>query len=349
LIANSPGPFRLKLPSKFDRKKIKLDNIVEIWRGFGPGTLKLDYCGFVRAWMFADNAGLEYTELYGLSSMELLARRIVYAYAGSVQAEMTDQADDMIKAIVKDQLGSDAVASRDLTNVGGGFTIQSDLADGVSLTKAFAFKNVLEICQEISDACMQAGTHLYFDMVPLISSTVTGALAFQFRTFAHWRGSDRTWDSSSPIFVGPEWGNLQNGSMEFDYSEEVNYVYALGQGEGSAREVVGVPDYGRIYMSIWNWREGTKDARNIDLGDTAALTGEANTYLNEHMPIFRFNGDIVQTPSFQYGLDWFFGDRITVIYAGIQRDANINKIHISRDSSGQESITAHVLVDNENY
>lgn len=343
-ITNAPAPFALKLPTKFDRSKIKLDSIVEIWRGHGPGTLKLDYCGFVRGWVFGDNAGLEYTLIFGYSSMELLARRIVANYAGSAQAEMTDNADDTIKAIGKDQLGSDTTAARDLTSVGGGFTIQADLADGQSLTKAFSWKNVLEIMQEIADASAQAGTEVYFDIVPMVSSSVTGALAFQLQTYTDQRGDDRTWDSSKPVFIGPEWGNFENGAAEYDYTEEVNYVYALGQSEGVDREKVEVPDTSRMGMSIWNRREGAKDARDIDFGDTAALTGEANTYLAEYKPVFRFSGDIVETPAFRYGRDWGWGDRVTAIYAGIQRDAMIGKVLIGMDSTGQESITARLEV-----
>jgi hypothetical protein len=341
-VANSPAPFRLRLPSKFDRSKIKLDNIVEIWRGYGPGTLKLDYCGFVRAWVFADDAGQEYTELYGLSSMELLARRITKDFTG---IRVVDHTDDMIKAYVKDTLGSDAGTGRDLTSVGGGFTIQIDLADGPSHTRTFAYKNMLEIAQEICDASFQAGTELYFDIVPVISSSVTGALAFQLQTFTDQRGDDRTWDSSKPVFVGNEWGNFQNGSLEFDYSEEVNYAYVLGQGEGGSRETAEVSDTSRLGMSIWNRREGSKDARGVDYGDTAALTGEGNTYLRESMPKFRFGGEIIETPTFRYGRDWGFGDRVTSIYAGYQRDAMISKVLVSRDSSGQESITASLLVE----
>ena len=347
-IANTPAPFRLKLPSKFDRNKIKLDNIIEIWYGFGPSTLKLVYCGFLRAWKFTDDAGVEYTELYGLSSMELLIRRIVKDYSGSSQAKMTDEADDMIKAIAKDQLGTDAAAGRDLTSVGGGFTIQSDLADGYSVTKAFADKKVLEICQEIAGAGRQAsdtGEAIYFDIVPIVSSSVTGALAFQLQTFTGQRGNDRTWDSSQPVFVGPEWGNFQNGYMEFDYLDEVNYVYALGQGEGSVREVVTVADTTRSGMSIWNLREGAKDARQIDFGDTAGLTGEANTYLDENKPKFRFGGDIVETPAFRYKRDWDFGDRVTAIYADIQKDAMINKVLVSQNSNGQRTITAKLEIE----
>jgi hypothetical protein len=95
-------------------------------------------------------------------------------------------------------------------------------------------------------------------------------------------------------------------------------------------------------MSIWNRREGAKDARNVDYGDTAALTGEANTYLNENKPKMKFSGDIVETPAFRYGHDWWFGDRVTLVYAGIEKDSLINKVMVSKGEDGQETITARI-------
>ena len=160
LLANEPGTFRLKLPAQFDRSHVRLDNIIEIWRGHDPGTLKMEYCGFLRAWTFSDEAGVTCTELFGLSSMELLRSRIVYSYAGSASAKMTDYADDMIKDVVYYGLGAGAAGTRNITSVGGGFTRQADLADGQSITKAFAYKNILEVCQEIADASKQAGTEV---------------------------------------------------------------------------------------------------------------------------------------------------------------------------------------------
>ncbi len=342
---NDIAPFSIRLPKKFDRNKIVLDGIIEIWRGFGPGNLKLDYCGFIRRWSFEDEAGFEFTYLTGYSVMDLLRRRVVANYAGSAQAKMTNEADDMIKAIAKDQLGADTTAARDLTSVGGGFTIQADLADGQSITKGFSYRNVLELAQDISIASSQAGTDVYFDMVPIISSTGTGSLGFQLQTFTDQRGNDRTWDSSQPIFIGTEWGNFENGLLEYDYSDEVNYCYVLGPGEGAARETTEVSDTTRINASIWNRREGTKDARNLETGDTGSRTADGYTYLQENKATLRLRGNIVETPAFRYGIDWMFGDKVTVSYAGLQRDAMINKVRISCDSNGDETITARLEID----
>ena len=338
-LANEPGPFRIRMPARFDRNKIKLDNIIEIWRGHGPGTLKLDYCGFLRAWVFADDGGNEYTELYGYSTMELMKRRVT-----GYLDYYSDNADDVIKDYVDVSMGATAVGDRDLTSVGGGFTIQADLADGASVDGMTRWDNLLDACTDIADASKQLGTPLYFDVVPIMSSSTTGTIAFQFQTFTDQRGNDRTWDSYKPVFLGPKWGNLQNCAIEFDHTEEVNYCYALGQGDGEASEVSEVSDTSRIESSIWNLREGAVDV-GTQSGDADERTDKGNSYLDENKPRLRFSGNIVENNAFCYGRDWYFGDKCTISYAGYQWDAMISRVLVSRGSDGQESIDAALEVD----
>lgn len=347
LLANEPGPFLIKMPAEFDRNKIRLDNIIEIWRGHGPGTLKLDYCGFLRGWRYYSEAGIDCTDLYGLSTMELLNRRIVYAAAGDAEAAMTDQADDLIKAVVIDQLGSDAAAGRDLTSVGGGFTVQGNVSDGAAIEANFSYRNVLELCQEAAAASLQSGTPLYFDIVPLVSSSVTGALAFQFRTYTEQRGDNRAWDSGNPLFVGEDWGNLEAGSVDFDATGEYNWCLALGDGEGADRDTAYASYADRVDASIWNLREGTADGRGFVTSIWTSLSYCAGLFLEDHRLKYKFGGDIVETPYFRYGRDWHFGDRVAAVYRDIQVDATIDRVIIRSDDLGQETITASLKVDIE--
>jgi hypothetical protein len=343
LGVNEPTPFRIRLPAGFDRSMVQLDDIIEIWRGHGPGTMKLDYCGFLRDWEYSDDAGIEFTELRGWSSMYLLAGRICAVTSIYQLTPLTDQADDMIKAIAHDQIGADAGTGRNLTSVGGGFTIQSDNADGVSLTKQPAWSNLLTVCQEIADASNQGGTAVYFDVVPVVSSTVTGALAFDLRTWTGQRGNNRAWNSSQPAFIGSDWGNLENGSLRKDCTDEKNYVFVLGQGDGAGREYVEVQGAVNTY-SIWNRREGACNGGNADSGDTAALTAEGNAYLRQNKVKITFTGDIIETPYFRYGRDWNFGDSVAITYGGWQFDGKVNKVVIGRGQDGQEVIKSRLEV-----
>lgn len=347
-IVNEPGPFSIKLPYNFDRSMIGPDYIVEFWRGIEGNSLVMDYCGFIRTIVFGDKDGIPYTEIGGFSTMELLTRRIAQDNGATVNTTLTNEADDLLKAIFRDQFGSDAITGRNLTNVAGGVTVEYDYAAAPSQTKEFKHKNVLEVMQEIAQASKEAGTNLYFDVVPIIGSITTGVLGLQFRTFIWQRGIDRSADSGrrcgNPVYIGIDWENLTNGELSYDYSEEINYVTVLGKGDGASQEIVERSDVTRIDKTIWNRREGIKSATNAAIGDTAALNAEGDNFLQENKPRISFTGDITETKAFRYGYHYSFGDRVTVQYAGYEADAYINKVFVSK-AEGPEVINCKLEVD----
>jgi hypothetical protein len=344
LLVNEPGPFSIRLPYNFDRSMIGADYIIEIWRGIEGSNLLMDYCGFIRTLVFGDENGVPYTEISGFSTMELLTRRTARDNGATVNTTLTNDADDLLKAIFIDQFGADSIAARNLTAVAGGVTVQSDNAAAPSQTKEFKHKNVLEVMQEIAQASKEAGTELYFDVEPVIDSITTGTLGFIFKTYIGQRGSDRTFDSNNPVYIGPDWENLVNGSLVYDYSNEINVVTVLGKGDGPGQETVERTDPTRIATSIWNRREGIKTASNAASGDTAALNAEGDAFLNENKPKLHFTGDIQETQSFRYVYNWSFGDRVTIQYCGMEKDANVNKVFVSK-GAGAEVITARMEVD----
>jgi len=345
-IANQVGVCKIKLPAKFSKRKLKLDAITEIWQGYGPGTLKMDFCGFLRAWNLGDDAGLDYYDLYSLSLMHLLKRRCVMNLSGSAQADKTDYADDMLKEVVKEQLGSSAGTGRNLTSVGGGFTIENDLAKGPSVSKAFAHKKVFDTATEIVQSSNELGTKLYFDIEPIITEIATGKLGLFFRTYTGQRGDNRTVESgiANPVFIGKEWGNFSNGLLEIDYQDEENFIRVLGQGKGTDREYVERSNASRIGKSIWNRCEGTRDARDVEIGDTTTLNSEGDAALDEMAPKFRLSGDVIETPTFRYGIEWNFGDLVTVTYKGIQMSGMIDIVVVKKTPSSPRRVTARINI-----
>jgi hypothetical protein len=354
-IANKPAPFRIRMPARFDRNLIRLDNIVEIWRGFGPGALKLDYCGFLRSWPYINQNGIDSTDLIGYSTMDLLRRRIVKDYEGSAQSNKTGPADDVIKEMADEQIGTSAGTGRNLTSVGGGFTIQADNSEGETVTMELSHKNLLAACQELSDASRLSGTKIYFDIVPIISSATTGMISFQLQTYSDYRGNDHSSDSDVPIYIGAAWGNVGDSELVYSELDNMNYCYVIGNGKGESQETYEIDDSSTLFCSInhsiWNRCEGIRDARNTDIGDTDALISEGGIFLVENWPSHKYSGDITETPTFRYGKDWGFGDLVTLVYPkvglwnGLQLDAMIDKVYIRCNSSGQEDISAHLDIE----
>jgi hypothetical protein len=269
-----------------------------------------------------------------------LKRRIVAYAAGSSQAEKTDQADDMMKAVVRESLGSSAGADRDLTSLG--LTVAADLADGPTITKGFAYKNVFSVLRDIADAARQAGTPVYFDLAPVFDSNTS--IGYQFRTFTDQPGEDHSYTSGAkPVMFSKEWGNLTGPVLEMDYEDEINAVTVGGQGEGSDRATVTRTDAGRIAASVWNRREGFADARNES--STNGLNAKGDQVLAENRPRYRFSGTLIDSPQARYGIEWDFGSKVTISYRGLQFDGPVLAVTLAGGKDGKETITAKVDVE----
>ena len=285
----------------------------------------------IRSYRDADGAYLH--ELWFFDPLLWLkARHVLYA-AGTAQAEMTDQADDMLKAVVKDNLGSDAVAGRDLSAY---VTIDADLSRGASITKGFAWREVLTTLREICQQNEQAGGGwLTFDLVR------TGANTDAFRTYTGHRGTDRT---SEPA-ISWERGNLREPSITISNYDAPNHITAAGRGEETAR--VTAEAYLANLTPRTRW-EGFIDARNTgtDASTTAELTAlalaEANAELNRVQPRVYFTGSIAETENYRWGINVNYGDLVKVEFDGYTFEARVNAVMITMDSAGAETLTVRM-------
>lgn len=339
-VLNDIGEFQTVLRGNFDQSLLLEDGLIEFWRAPAGGALRWVGVGKVRKILFSDNEnGKEIITVSGPDGIDLLQTRIVAYAAGSAQAEKTGPADDLLKAIVRENMGSMATDSvRNLTELG--LSVAADLGLAPSVTKAFAHKPVLSVLQEISAASREKGTGLYFDVVP--SDLPNGAVTFEFRTYTGQRGVDRSSNSNNPIYFGKKWKNLTNPVLEYDYLNEWNYVYAGGQGEGAGRKIIEVLDAGRIGNSPWNRREKFVDARN-EMTDPG-VTARGQSELSAGRPRVRFSGDLLDSRTARYGIDWEFGDRASIEYQGRQIDGMIRTVRLGKAKDGVEIIEARIEV-----
>jgi hypothetical protein len=330
-VQNEVGAWWVQLSGDFDETLVQIDGRVEFWRGWDTGKLSLDFVGLVRRITIEmDDNGLETVTISGPDPNDILDRRIVAYAAESAQAAMTDYADDMIKAIATDNLGGDAAAARQISAV----TIEADLSEAPSITKGFAWRNMLRIMQDVAVA---STTTVYFGVEPLSASE------FEFRTRTGQWGMDRS-DNTSSAFLqfGPEWGNVESVFLEYDYSDEVTYAYAGGQGEQSERNVVEVEDATRTARSPINRREAFADARADAL--TAGLTAAARRRLEDGKPKLRFRADLLDTEQARYQRDWKYGDKVAITYHGRQFAGPILAVQVGVDRNGEEQIKARLEV-----
>ena len=359
----------------------KLDRRIEIWRApLNDMPLRRDAAFLLRSPRIytRESDGYVYLEYYGRSPIDLLNRRVIPQYAGSTYTEKTNEIDDLMCALVRENCLFDTVTDEtgtvdnDRAFPESEFLVQADRSLGPSVTATFSDKSLMDSLTELRDLSIQKNAEdptnrrIYFDVVvsdlknyviyildydfeiiltedgePLLDETSISTLAplgFQFVTIADRFGVDRT-----QLFeFSEENGNFAGGSYQLSHMDEVNAVYVKGQGEGASRQVETVIDANRISVSRWNRCEALAEASSST--SAASLQSEGKKKLDEGKPVDELNGSFYSIPGDEnvprclYGLDWDLGDLVRVKYAEKYFDAEILTIHISIDENGNEKI-----------
>lgn len=336
---NTVGAWSVTMPDTFNLALVKPDARIQIWRrAEESGSPQIEMVGFLRKPVFqTDDRNMTTIVLNGPDILDILRRRIVAYPATDTLSESnkSGKADDMLKAIVRENLGSSATAARNLTALG--FTVAADAGLGPTVTKAFSWRKLPDVFKEICDAAAAKGTPVYYDYAYLSDTS------FEFRTYVGRRGNDHSLTSGAPVVIGLDFGTLSSPVLEEDASAEVNHIYAGGIGEGLSRTIVEVEDAARIGLSPVNRCEGFVDAR--DQTTTPGVTDQANAGLKEGRARTRFSGNVLSGPGARYGIEWGFGDVVVATYMGRQFNASIKTLSVSMDAKGKETLTARLELE----
>jgi hypothetical protein len=217
-------------------------------------------------------------------------------------------------------------------------TVQDDQSLGPIVTQSLSFKKLLTksgggCIAEIAEASRNEGTEVFFDLyVKDVSST---AISFEFRTKVGQPGTDLT----DRMVFDQERGNLKNPSLEFDWSEEENYIYGLGAGVDSTQAIEQACDASRYGLSIWNRCEGTADAR--DQEELNGVQAIAQAAVDRGRPLRHFTGNPQDVRGTRFGIDWNFGDKVKARYRGYDFDAIIRSVVVSV-KAGKETVSAKI-------
>lgn len=321
---NQIGAMTLTLPPSVPLSYLQRDGRILVYRSTPGATPRLDMdavwliVGVKRA---LSERGEQVTIVKAVDAVDLLRRRTVAYAAGSSQAAKTDEADDLIKAVVRENLSGSATDS--LRRIDADlFVVSGNTSQGVSISKAFSRRNVLTVCQEVADASTQAGTYLAFDVV-------WNGAALEFRTYAQWRGVDHRFPGGvNPIILSADTGSLTAVEYAIDYSSEVTAAYAGGQGEGTSRAIWRTIDTARAALSPFAWCEVFVDAR--DTADSNDLESEADAAVRGGRPRVLFSGTVnADAPGAMYGRDYGFGDVVTAQAFGVNVDCRLDAVQVA--------------------
>jgi len=337
-VIGGQGDLSLALQGEYSRQKlgfgnpIALDRRVEIWRGANNTRASRVAVYLLREIEQQVKQANLLTVVGGPGPSDLYNRRIIAYDAGTAYAVKDDLADDMMKEIIRENLGASATDSdRDITALD--FSIQVDNSLGPTIKHTMNRSWLDETLDEIAKKARIEGTRVYYSIVPV------GSTAFEFQTWINQPGQDLT---GGNLILSHERGNLSNPSYKVDYRNTVNFVYAGGQGEEAARNVRPVSDATRIAYSRYNRREGWADARNVISGsanEDAEIDARGNATLREGEPERTFSTDIVDAPNARFGVDWNWGDRVPVNFVE-QFEVVIDRVRIKVGSNGKETIKA---------
>ena len=324
-----------------------LDAQVEVWRSdLAIGlTPYLDYEGFHRTPVEQTTAsGDVLFTSYGQGYMDLLARRAILYPAGSAYVAKSGPGETVVKSYVDENAGPAATDPPRLADgVTAGLSIAADTAGGTAWEGSRAWRNLLEVCQEIADAarvdCSVVGTGpatFVFDAVPWPIGEDRSTVGLDPTTGLNTAGN-------APVVFAVGFGNMAEPVYSLNRTNEVNVVAALGQGLESAREVAIVSDAPAVAASPWNRREATRNANTE--AETAGLEAAAEAVLHDLKAASSFSFRVMQTAASRYGRDYRCGDVVTARYSSpsgsVERHYQITAVTVVV-AEGHEDITVEV-------
>jgi len=339
MVVGDIGEATLIVPGTYDKSYFVPDSKLEIWRKVGSYATHLegDRVWFLRGLKtVVDDTGVKTYELRFKDSNELLKTRII-AYSDSTSYTVkADNADDMMKAAVRENIGPSAV---DTARINVNISVDADLGLGVSITKDFARNVLIEVLKSIAEQSMQESIDsgnvlqaIFFDLV----CTNPVSNTFVFRTFAGYRGNDRRSSTSQGVLIGPKYRNIGAYTIDEDWSEEVTYVYVGGAGEEDVRVIGTASDAARIGRSFIGRREGWIESR--DTVSQTALNAEGDAWLIAHRPRRVVEATFTDQPGSTYGVNLFLGDYITFESDDLSLDMRLNAVTVTVGPSGEDKI-----------
>lgn len=333
-VVNGVGVLKVTLPGDFDLRKLQVDSFLELHRRPSEGSLERMQTGIVRRLqMVLDQRGRETVVAYGADLNHFLMRRIVAYGPCSNAARKIGAADTLLYEIVEENLGATGGTGRDLSSIllippapGGGPEVK--WLDG-------SHQFVLHALQEISDKSVLKTPPTYFQVVQL------DPVQFEFRTYLNQVGNDLSSRSNSqnPVVFSRQWGNLGQAVLDWDRSEEQNYIYVSEPGDPMLADIVPVYNEQAVGRSPYNRMEGWSQAEGADTEETG------NEALEKYRPKLRFEGELKDTPAVAYGRHWQFGDVVDIEFRGWSFPAMVSAYHLTVDEEGEEHLRVFAEVE----
>jgi hypothetical protein len=262
-------------------------------------------------------AGRVILNLYGSGYTELLKRRLVEPLPGLEHNKKTGVAETIMKEFVEES----AISPENSERVIVGLSNQEDVGYGNIAEYSARYTQLPTVLKRLAE---QGGVDF-----GVIRPDSAARGTFEFVVLPLW-GVDRRVDNVEgrpPIVFSTGLGNMVIPIFSRNSSEEINYVYVGGQGQGLERRIIELSNEIAIARSPWNRREDFLDARqeSSDEGLITSGTSELETRRVKETLTF----DVRQTDSVRWNRDWGLGDIITSYHRGKRFDKKITEVSVN--------------------
>jgi hypothetical protein len=326
-VLNDQGEYDLRFePSVMDPDDFGLDHLISVMRHPPGGSWLEDFTGLQRYDRFAINdAGKDQFRSVGPGLLNLLRRRIIEPPEGEAFLSLTGPFTDIMKALVRTQIGSLADEERQFPGV----SVSPDTGSGVELGPLhYRYDNLYEMVQTLSGL----GADFTLERVE--------DAAFRFTTHFPQRGLDRRIDNpdgNAPVVFSIDRANMAEPVRENNRLEEVTHAYVAGEGVGANREIVE-------RSSLVDAQEDSPFNRIEDFLEassetsTAALMALGDAFLWENRQNIEFTFEVKPTPDCLYSVDWDLGYLVTGVHKDAIYDLQVTEVHVTVDESGEHIV-----------
>lgn len=300
------------------------------------GALIIEETYLARSWNRYRPGNDERYSIGAVSLNHLLARRVVDPADDPISAggyaTRAGAADVVLYEYANCQIGALASAPRQMP----GLSVPGVLGVAPPVGLRLQYENLYQVFQQTAQ---QAGIDFQISR----TSGINMELNIGYLT------TDRTQGANYPtqqfVLLTPERGNLSNPSFSRDRTDEKNFVYMQGKGQGADRYTIQWQDSATTSASPFNRIEFAADARNVEKGDSLGILTEAIDALKETQQVIKFEFDPEGTePGNIYRQNWDVGDLITATWGANTADLRILSVEINISEAGENlSITTQVL------
>lgn len=333
LRLNEPGTFRYEVVAETDKQSLfKIDYILKLLRDYGAGLYE-EFVGFhlnSEEWLTQNDE--HYWASYGLGPEWMLDQPLLQPlptpnpdFPRYETWWMHGPADDVMKAMVSESMGSAAATPRQFTYL----AIEGNNSAGAVSCYDGRYVRLLQALQSIADERGETD----FKVVRLPSG------GFEFRTYCPRYGTDRRRGYAVvPTVFSLELQNVGEPRRTIKRSTEVTVAIGGWEGSEQDQELFERLNATALAESPYRRREQYYDMSNVVQSDI--VNGMLDQYLIDDGKLEAVQFTPLQTNACLYGRDWNLGDLVTLELWNYEYDMRITEVNGRISGENEEEIVA---------